>query len=223
MNRRVSIPFILLLTACTPLQARTGPDPAQPYRGFAALAAAEPEGSAWSIVRRTPAQGRSAFTVFAIHGGQIEPGTSELADPVAGADWNLYRFEGRDPKGDNSRLHITSSRFDEPQALELAAASDWCVSIHGFQDRQAPEHRSLCVGGASEELRNRFIAALDARRLGIRLVEVPGLLGREPGNIVNRCRKGGLQLEASRALRDAWVKDPALRASLIQAIRTSLR
>lgn len=33
------------------------------------------------------------ITCIAIHGGNIEPGTSELAEELAGNEFNLYKFE----------------------------------------------------------------------------------------------------------------------------------
>ena len=61
---------------------------------------------------------KSKITCIAIHGGNIEPGTSELAEELAGNEFNLYKFEGLKEKN-NSVLHITSSNFDEPKADKL--------------------------------------------------------------------------------------------------------
>ena len=61
---------------------------------------------------------KSKITCIAIHGGNIEPGTSELAEELARNEFNLYKFEGLKEKN-NSVLHITSSNFDEPKADKL--------------------------------------------------------------------------------------------------------
>src|SRR5690606_2706905 len=65
---------------------------------------------------------QSETSVFAIHGGSIENGTSEIAKLIAGNQYNYYSFEGL-LKTNAFSLHITSSRFDEPSALDMARAS----------------------------------------------------------------------------------------------------
>ncbi|TGZ37611.1 hypothetical protein EN805_34130, partial [bacterium M00.F.Ca.ET.162.01.1.1] len=53
--------------------------------------------------------------ITAIHGGGIEPGTSELAKIISKkGDFNLYSFEGL-LKSNNKQLHITSTNFDDPK------------------------------------------------------------------------------------------------------------
>jgi phage replication-related protein YjqB (UPF0714/DUF867 family) len=68
---------------------------------------------------------------IAPHGGRIEPGTSEIAALIAGESYNLHRFEGRKPPGQNAVLHITSHHFDEPRALNLARKCRIVLGIHG--------------------------------------------------------------------------------------------
>jgi phage replication-related protein YjqB (UPF0714/DUF867 family) len=75
------------------------------------------------------------------HGGGIEPGTSELADAIAGSDLSFYTFEGLKSSG-NTDLHITSTRFDEPMCLTLLASSSVVVTLHG-------EHSTKTVRGSS--------------------------------------------------------------------------
>ena len=38
---------------------------------------------------------RATIAVIAPHGGSIEPGTSEIARKIAGADFSIYAFEKR--------------------------------------------------------------------------------------------------------------------------------
>lgn len=47
----------------------------------------------------------------------IEPGTSEIANELS-RKYSMYLFEGLKLSG-NSSLHITSTHFDEPAALEM--------------------------------------------------------------------------------------------------------
>lgn len=86
--------------------------------------------------------------VLSIHGGSIEPYTSELADKVAEKlKWKRYDFFGHGTticidecstdsadirKSNFKRLHITSSKFNEPKALELVTNNTRTVSIHGY-------------------------------------------------------------------------------------------
>jgi phage replication-related protein YjqB (UPF0714/DUF867 family) len=64
---------------------------------------------------------KARIAIIAPHGGKIEPGTSEIARKIAGADFSFYAFEGR-KKQHNKSLHITSTRFDEPICLALIGA-----------------------------------------------------------------------------------------------------
>ena len=81
-----------------------------PYRSFRELARREPKEGAYLIEYR---RGASGIAVMAIHGGGIEPGTTEIAEAVAGRDHSFYSFTGIKPEG-NWRLHISSRLFDEP-------------------------------------------------------------------------------------------------------------
>src|SRR5262249_50874908 len=78
--------------------------------------------------------------VLAIHGGGIEAGTSEIALAVAGYHpatfaqttdghgfHDLWIFEGL-LSSDNSRLHVTSTNYDDRIALELVQNARRCIS-----------------------------------------------------------------------------------------------
>src|SRR5919108_803365 len=80
-------------------------------------------------------EGSSGLSVLAPHGGGIEPGTSEIAKGIAGTEHTLYCFEGKKPKG-NRVLHITSTNFDEPTALEIVKRSEKVLAIHGCSDKK---------------------------------------------------------------------------------------
>jgi len=176
---------------------------ADKFQNFAELSQANKAGVDYRIsVRRKPS---ARCAALAIHGGAIEPGTSEVASAIAGEEHSLYLFEGlRD--ADAFDLHITSTRFDEPRALDFVKAVDLCVSIHGFKDTLRDV---ACVGGGNAELARATASALKSAGLGIE-VEHPctGLAGTHPKNIVNRCNKRGVQLELSRKLRDGLLSSP---------------
>jgi phage replication-related protein YjqB (UPF0714/DUF867 family) len=165
------------------------------YASFEALNAAAREGVDFAVrVVRRP---HAAAVILAPHGGGIEPGTSEIAQAIAGEDLSLGAFEGI-MRADNRRLHLTGIHFDEPRCLRLVEAADVVVTIHG-EKRAAP---TAFVGGRDTELRDRIHAAL--RRAGWPADTHAGdqLQGTDPRNICNRGRRGmGAQLELSAGLR----------------------
>src|SRR5262245_11150501 len=79
---------------------------ADKYRNFAALEKHERAGSDYDVLVR---RAQDRFAIVAPHGGGIEPGTSELADGVAGLEHSFYTFEGLKTSG-NGDLHITATR-----------------------------------------------------------------------------------------------------------------
>lgn len=91
------------------------------YTNFAELSVYEPDGS-YEIEFR---QMNSAVALIAPHAGKIEPGTSEICRSVASDDLTYYLFQGC-KLINNSDLHITSSRFDEPNGLAAAASNARC-------------------------------------------------------------------------------------------------
>ncbi len=201
--------LFLLLSACSAGGAsmRRGGDV---YPDFAALRAANTEGLDYS---REVYDRHSRIAVFAVHGGDIERATSRLARGVAGRDFNLYIFNGWLGK-ESGRLHVTAARFDDPDALRLAAASAFGLSLHA----QADSGSWVCVGGA-----NKGAAALVTKRLedaGFAAVTPCARLpGTSPKNIVNRPSSGGVQLEITLRLLARLEKDEEERAKFTGAVR----
>lgn len=136
------------------------------------------------------------YLILAPHGGSIEPGTSEIARAIAGTEYSVYCFEGQRSE-DGKRLHITSTRFDEPMAIKLAKHSRTVIAIHGYNSSS----HSVVVGGLDEQLKEKFIQSLET--VGFKAsIGTHGLGGRDPYNICNRGLTGkGLQLEVSESLR----------------------
>lgn len=183
------------------------------YPDFAALAAAQQEGVDYRIVVEDRG---SPLTVLAIHGG-IDLNTETIARAIAEKDLNLYIFEGIKPQG-NHALHLTSTHFDEPQALALAARSSRCLSIHGYVDKT---RKQICFGGDDVQYRDSLQKELDALQLPFETASLcAGLEGTDPENIVNRCQHG-VQLEFSSSLRDELTADPDLMERLASAIHRS--
>jgi phage replication-related protein YjqB (UPF0714/DUF867 family) len=162
------------------------------YRSFEELAANATDGIDYRIRERS---GVSGIAVVAIHGGGIEPGTTEIAEAVAGGRHAFYTFSGIKPSG-NACLHITSRHFNEPRALCLVQRAFTVVSIHGCGDAEPV----VFVGGLFKRLEQRIEKSLEDAGFTVRRsVRFPGT---SPRNICNRCRLCmGVQLEISAGLR----------------------
>ncbi|GAB3672843.1 poly-gamma-glutamate hydrolase family protein [Saccharopolyspora tripterygii] len=171
------------------------------YADYADLAAHETEGVDY---RRAVRDGSTDVVHIAIHGGGIERPTTELADSAAtSGDHGFGTFEGIKPSG-NSVLHITSTHFDEPQISEAVAGSTYTVSWHGAKGDEPTTY----VGGLDTELRDAVREELREEGFDAPDALPDGLTGEDPDNIANRNTRGkGVQLELTRAQRDALVKD----------------
>jgi phage replication-related protein YjqB (UPF0714/DUF867 family) len=164
------------------------------YKDFRLLQAAEREGVDYRIHTR---RGRSGIAVMALHGGDIEPGTSEVAAALATPLHSLYLFEGLKSRR-NRQLHLASTRFDEPRALQLAQDSDLVVTIHGCSEKDA----LVLLGGLHTPVVCRIRDTLSSA--GFRVDTRSGLQGLHPQNLCNIGRSGGgAQLELSSGLRRA--------------------
>jgi len=165
------------------------------YASFEELAQCEVEGIDYIISAR---DGVSSIAVIAPHGGNIEPGTADIADSLAADQHAFVAFRGIKKTG-NKALHIPSDRFDEPTAVRIAESSDMVVTIHGCHG----SNETVYVGGRNHPVKTRLIQAL--HRAGFHVEEslTPGLEGKSLRNICNRCRGGeGIQIEISRGLRE---------------------
>lgn len=170
-------------------------NPADSYMGFRDLAKVQVEGSDYRVHVRSNA--RSSIAVIAPHGGSIEQGTSEVARAIAGADFNLYVFEGIRPVGNYAALHLTSHKFDEPRCLELLSSCNHVIAIHGCRG----DKQQALVGGLDEPLKSSLAQAIAGLGIDTRLQghQFPAV---EPKNICNRGRRGvGVQIEMTMALR----------------------
>lgn len=166
------------------------------YGSFVDLKANEVEGKDYQ--RRTRRIAGSRIAVLAPHGGKIEHHTSEIAAAIAGDDHNLYLFEGAKSFGNYASLHVTSHHFDDPQCLELIAACDLVIAIHGCSGA----NEEVLIGGLDDDLITMIAQQLAADGFTVQTLghKFPG---KEPGNICNRgARSKGVQLELTAALRN---------------------
>jgi phage replication-related protein YjqB (UPF0714/DUF867 family) len=170
------------------------------YSNFHQLKTGEVEGVDYRIRWRI---GWSGIAVLSIHGGEIEPGTSRIADAIAGNEHSYYALEGLKKTG-NMALHITSTLFDEPTAIEIVCQSEIIISIHGCAEREPVVH----VGGCDLELRRRIQDHLTEAGFMATDCANPSFVGTNLANICNLCGRGmGVQLEISRGLRSRMFRD----------------
>lgn len=156
--------------------------------------------------------------IIAPHGGLIEPGTSIIADAVAGDKYWFYAFEGIMPSG-NMRLHVSSNVFDEERFLVISSQVVWTLSIHGF----ASLGETIFVGGRDgvgcEEIGEIL------RELGFDAVTTcpQGIRGTNPNNIVNRNRsRTGVQLEISRGMRNHVIDGNRIGWQFIESLKYAI-
>ncbi len=147
----------------------------------------------------------SDIAIIAIHGGGIEPGTTEIAEAVAGSQYSFYTFEGLKPTG-NRDLHITSTKFDEPIACEVVRQAKKVVSIHGCNNNEHNE-KIVHLGCLDEDLKQNIKQSLKDAGFSTAEPENHNLQGNHPLNICNRGQTGqGVQLEITRNLRDSLLE-----------------
>lgn len=145
----------------------------------------------------------SDIVVIAPHGGGIEPGTTELAEAIAGEDFSFYTLEGLKRTG-NRNLHITSNHFDEPKAIELVKNSKVTLAIHGCRGQE----EKVYLGGLDEKMKNRTIEMLhndgfDAEQATDTIYD-----GLSKKNICNKNKRSkGVQFELTRGLRSKMFRN----------------
>lgn len=187
------------------------------YESFATLAAGE---TLCVHYRICFANRWTSVVVLAPHGGSIEPGSSEVAEAIAREDYSFYCFEGLCPGRPHGDLHITSSRFDEPQALKLVTAAETVIAIHGRLDRSDPE--TVWMGGRDAALRNAMASSLKGSGFPA-ATDGHSLLGKDTENICNRgTTRAGVQLEIPGTLRNRLVNDKAELNLFTGAVREAL-
>jgi phage replication-related protein YjqB (UPF0714/DUF867 family) len=199
--------FAALLCCACGTPARHGADV---YKDFAELKAANTAGLEYS----TEIYDRgSGVTVLAVHGGDLENFTSALARQVAGKDLNLYLFNGWLGR-ESRRLHITSTHFNDPEAVRLAKASVLGVAVHA----QAERGEWVCVGGRNEEAARLMTGILEAEGFS---AETPcaRLPGTSERNIVNLPSSGGVQLEITVRLLRRLARNPGELLKFSRAVR----
>lgn len=192
--------------------------------------------------RVTVNDAQSDVVVLSIHGGLIEPNSSELAQAISSKlHYSLYDFAAHGTAAclgtlnDFNRLHITAANFDDPAAVRLVGRHKKAVAIHGYNDSRGNEPGTLCVGGSSTKLVQAFIAAVNQRKSRFTLyslrpidaatatasrgADCTGIAGTARTNLVNRTSDGagGLQLEMSDVIK-ADLLNPSPRYDALRTV-----
>lgn len=134
-------------------------------------------------------------TIICIHGGAIEPLTSELAAAIAGAEYNLYDLQGLRP-GDNRQLRIPVARFDEVRLFTLLKRSHVAVSVDGVPGVDPVVH----LGGCNASLKQILYDQLTQSGYQVSAPYTPGA-AHDPARFYNAPIAGGVLLELSETLR----------------------
>ena len=164
------------------------------YRCFAELQQYETFGEDYRIDWR---KGTTSLAVMAPHGGGIEFGTDAIAQSIADPDHTFWAFKGIKKTG-NRLLHITSTRFDVPDALKITLAAQTVITIHGCHGEASVVH----VGGRHNELKSQIRQSLCRAGFNAEISIKSALRGENPENLCNRCMSGrGVQLEITKGLR----------------------
>ncbi len=200
MKKLFSI-MLTLIIAIIPILVNTDvADAKDYYSSFSKLAKHQAPGGDYLINKHN---GPSDTAVIAIHGGNIEFQTGELATTIA--EWtgsDLYTFKGIKDRN-NSILHITSTHFNEPVARNLVAQSNITLSIHGCKGKRAVTY----IGGQDTVLGRKIKVSL--KDAGFKVVTPPKRLdGKNPKNICNKnASDKGVQLELTVPLREQFVSE----------------
>ena len=147
------------------------------------------------------------------------PYTTELAKLVAGRDFSFYSFVGLQRRANLRELHVESHLYDEEHALALVSTAQTVLAIHG---ERTGNDRFVMLGGRHKGLRDAVAAVAVDCRISLRAASA-GLQGTDANNICNRGRlRAGVQIEASRGLRDALQAETDLRRDFVAGLRSVL-
>lgn len=138
--------------------------------------------------------------IAAVHGGNIEPGTTEVSKLIADSGfYSYYSFEGIRTTN-NAELHVTSTNFDEPTILDMQQHMTKSVMIHGAGGSDSV----IYIGGKDEQLKASIKKQLELR--GFNVQPTPRYLeGNSDSNIANlNAQNAGVQLELSLGLRASF-------------------
>ncbi|WP_329271975.1 poly-gamma-glutamate hydrolase family protein [Streptomyces sp. NBC_01451] len=170
------------------------------YPYFRSLAAVKTLGIDYDIKNR---YGTGDYLIYiAIHGGAMEPPTSQLAVYCADVTGAYYSFEALSDLT-AATLSLSATTFDEPFCQVNVGNSLRAISFRGVEDQRESEEVAY-VSGLDDVL-----VALVSQELTVAgfIVDTPPLRfeGSDPQNIVNRTRlRAGVQVDLTRSLRKSF-------------------
>ncbi len=168
------------------------------FKNFSELERHAQAGKDFTIEMR---KGDSGIGIMAPHGGGIEPGTDAVANAIAGNDHAYYAFKGIRPKH-NYRLHIPSSRFDEPCAMTFVRQCHTVITIHGCRETDPVVY----VGGRNHGLKEKVVIHLKQIEIPVGNTIPRPIKGLHRNNLCNRGVNGkGVQIEISSGLRRQFI------------------
>ncbi len=142
--------------------------------------------------------GKFPMLIMAPHGGKIEPGTSQLAEKIAGQDFWFYAFEGIRKRENYRYLHIPSTFFDEPKWKFISKKVYSTVALHGLNTNEGV----IILGGKYTEGRCIVRKVLEEQGFQVIFSDRSDIAGINDKNVVNINRFGkGIQVEIGRAIR----------------------
>jgi phage replication-related protein YjqB (UPF0714/DUF867 family) len=151
------------------------------------------------------------YGIIAIHGGNIEKGTSDIAQNIAKNDIEYFI--------NSSDKHITSTEFESPLLNKLLSECEIIISIHGQHDK---ENSFVMVGGLEDLLISNIKNSLNKNNFNI-IESENGLSGVSSENVCNKgVSKKGVQLELSHKLRIDLLNDKNLMNLFVDSIRNCL-
>jgi phage replication-related protein YjqB (UPF0714/DUF867 family) len=137
----------------------------------------------------------SPVTIISPHGGFIDKGSSAVAQAIAGRRYNFFDFQGLQ-KEHSWELHVTSTRFRDPQLSALLDKSRFAVSIHCMGNTG---DETIYLGGLNRELKELTLEALRRHEFSVN-PDSPRYRGESPRNVVNLPPGRGVQIEMPTAL-----------------------
>lgn len=148
----------------------------------------------------------SGVTIAAVHGGTIDPPTSELATSIADQTYNLYIFHSLRADGEN--LRVPTKSFDEIRLRALMRRSHCALSLEGIAGEQAMVH----IGGRNRRLKRILSESLGAEGFCVQGPAGPGA-AHDPRRFFNTPEEGGVQIELTAGLCQAMLDCPLYSAA----------
>lgn len=188
------------------------------YKNFKELSKSEVEGKDYKIVSK---QKNNNFLFVAPHGGNIEPGTSEIVKALSKNIFSYYLFEGTKVKEmHNVVLHLTSSHFDEPKLTKMLLRSNTTITIHGYGWDNKSE--AVIVGGLDYILIKKI--KFNFKKYGFKIKNSKIFRGDNKKNICNKgISQKGVQLEINRILRRNLIKDKNKMKMFVESIYEAIK